>query len=106
MIKYKFRVNEISFTYNFGNILIYNMYNFHVATIFHWFHFSPESQPSKMQILKLDLPLKSSPSTSDVLYDLFLLARCVLIWIEASTAETHIFVHPTLTEMAAPCLPC
>ena len=43
--------NEISITNNFDHALIYIMHKFHASTTFHWVgFFSPESQPSRMQI--------------------------------------------------------
>ena len=67
--------NKVSIAYNFDHILIYIMCKFHVSTTFHWFYFSPERQPSKMQIWGLNLALKASPSDWDVLYDFFLLSN-------------------------------
>ena len=44
------KVNNISNTYYFDRVLIYIMCKFHASKYFHCFVFSPESQPSKMQI--------------------------------------------------------
>ena len=41
------KLNAISFTYNFIDVLIY-VCKYHVSTTFHWFDFSPESPPSKI----------------------------------------------------------
>ena len=41
------KLNELS--YNFDHTLIYIMCKCHDSTTFHWFVFSPESQPSRMQ---------------------------------------------------------
>ena len=40
------------------------------------------------------LPKFAPESVSHGLYDLFLLSKWILTCISASTAETHIFVHP------------
>ena len=64
--------------------------------------FSNESQSFRMLDFCQSLPLKAFPSASHWLYDLFLLSGWILTFIYASTAETHIVVHPTLTKMADP----
>ena len=47
------------------------------------------------------LALKSSPIASDVLYDLCLLSRWILTCIFKQAQLKHIFVHPTVTKLAA-----
>ena len=64
--------------------------------------FSPNRQPSKMQIVWQYLFMKSFPIASNVLYGLFLLSKWILTCISASTAETEYFVHSSLTNMAPP----
>ena len=48
------------------------------------------------------LALKAFQNALDVLHDLFPLSRGILTIFNASTAETDIFVHPTIINMASP----
>ena len=89
------KFNEISFTYNLDDVL------------------STLCGNLKFLLLSIDLifllkvcppKCRTSQSVSNVFYNPFLLSKWILRFIEASTAATQMFVHPTLINMAAPWL--
>ena len=93
------KLNKLSFTYNFDHVLIYMMCKCYTSTTFFWFVFFFQNAEC---IFLPKFTLESLPCDSHGLYDIFLLSWWLLTCIQWRTAETHIFVHPPLTNMAAP----
>ena len=94
----------MSFTYNFDHLLVVYMCKFEVSTIFHWFDCFHENLPSKMKICGKIWPGKP-PKLLQMAF------TCMIyfyyqhgFWhvFRQVHLKTQMFVHPTITNMAAP----
>ena len=87
------------------HVLIYIMCKFHASTIYQWFLFSPESQPSKILMVAQVCPFKRLPTWrcfTVVLWFILVIYMVFNMYLSKHSGNTHFLFTQHSTKLAAP----